>query len=374
MTTIYHVGGWGRNYGDLAIRYSMEWYLNTHFERPVRFVPIDCKDERPIDLLMVEEINDCGDQLLVGGGGMIMGGDGFKSLSGWQFNISKTALEKLRIPLVCYALGYNYFPGDKLNQYAQSHLKAVQEKCESFSVRDPLSKKQLEFDGLASSKIDVFPDPAMFCPSRKHSIPGIESRDFVILLNWAMDRENSRFHAADEDEMIKKVCEAINKLLLWLACDYDKVHVIFTPHIDKYDNDRRWKFEQHLNLTNLKVLLPRLFPESYEYVPSFVGIYERANLVLGMRGHANILPFGKGTPVVGFGDHVKNKAISEYLKTDHVSNNCADLYEILLDALTNEEKHSERLIRKYELLDLHSKGMQKIVSCTAPSLQRASRS
>ena len=42
-------------------------------------------------------------------------------------------------------------------------------------------------------------------------------------------------------------------------------------------------------------------------LPLFADIYRQMDLVIGMRGHSNIVPFGLGTPVVGLGSHNKNR-------------------------------------------------------------------
>jgi polysaccharide pyruvyl transferase WcaK-like protein len=41
------------------------------------------------------------------------------------------------------------------------------------------------------------------------------------------------------------------------------------------------------------------------------------DLVVGMRGHSNIVPFGLGTPVVGLGSHNKNRFFLAQIGTEH---------------------------------------------------------
>ena len=48
-----------------------------------------------------------------------------------------------------------------------------------------------------------------------------------------------------------------------------------------------------------------LYP-SFGYMSGlFVDIYRQMDLVIGMRGHANIIPFGQNTPCIGIGEHNK---------------------------------------------------------------------
>jgi hypothetical protein len=110
MKTIYHYLGYSRNYGDMAIQYSMQHHLQLLSPEPLNFIPIDMKQSTPIDDYLVDQINQNGDALIIGGGGLVMRGDGFDTESGWQFNIKPKTLAKLKVPLIIYAIGYNKFP------------------------------------------------------------------------------------------------------------------------------------------------------------------------------------------------------------------------------------------------------------------------
>ena len=108
MKTIYVVGGFGRNYGDLVLQESLFGRLRKFASGPINIVPIDCQTTRFHEGL-VDLINETGSLLIVGGGGFIFHRPEDKSVSGWQFNISVSLLKKLRVPLVVYGIGYNRF-------------------------------------------------------------------------------------------------------------------------------------------------------------------------------------------------------------------------------------------------------------------------
>jgi polysaccharide pyruvyl transferase WcaK-like protein len=54
-------------------------------------------------------------------------------------------------------------------------------------------------------------------------------------------------------------------------------------------------------------LQEHLYPPFECYSGFFADIYAQMDLVLGMRGHSNIVAFGKNTPVIGIGQHNKVK-------------------------------------------------------------------
>lgn len=328
MKTIYHYGGWGRNYGDLAIQAGMMATLqemSRKFKLSIEFIPIDLKQNSPLDPDFIDLLNYRGDMLLVGGGGLLMPGDGFTTRSGWQFNIYEDDLDRLKIPLVIYGIGYNLFPGDeKVMDKSVRHLIKTREVAKLFSVRDYGTRDWLTNRELWD--IDVIPDPAMFCP-RYFPNSNLQSQ-FCVGLCWAGDRMDQRFPPSGNDkDVIKKVSE----ILLEFLDKQGGGRVVYIPHVGKYD----WKgadlFEQYLgdNFCNVAEEFPYLFPESLARVPLIVGIYSMMDVVVGMRGHSNIIPYSQGVPVIGFGIHQKNQFFAKTVGGITIGNDCEGLAEAL---------------------------------------------
>ena len=304
---IYHVGGWKRNYGDLAIQYSMVDTLSEDSRHKLLFIPIEIKDGFKITKEIVNVMNVEGDMLLVGGGGMIMKGDGFETVSGWQFNITDEALELLDIPLVIYGIGHNVFEGDRLSKETIDHLKRTQEKSELFSVRDHGTNNFLVGCGLTPS--EVIPDPAMFCPSMDVDLSCfIDTTDPLLVgVNLAGDRLDQRFRYPSD-----KV--ALYKRFRNLMLHNKKIHLILLPHMF-YDMSILHGLQEYVEdlgrCTNIADVFPEMFPETLPMVPKLVGIYEQMSFVFGVRGHSNILSFGAGACTVGLGNHIKNSYFAE---------------------------------------------------------------
>ncbi len=305
MRNIFHYGGWCRNYGDMAIQYSMMHWLRHESKKQINFIPIDLKQPSPITEEMVDVMNRSGNMLIVGGGGLVMKGDGFKTKSGWQFNITQKALKKLKIPLVVYGIGVNIFPGEKnLSKTTWNHLKETRKRSILFSARDVASQRVLETHGVKN--VEVIPDPAMMCPFIGVNLPR-ERHTSYIGINWAGDRREKRFYSIGEEiRFAEKICEGLKELTV----NHPKIKFLYIPHVHEYDTDYHVVsiFKDILGdrFSNLADVLPWLYPEQLMNVPAFVGVYHQLDMAVGMRGHANIIPYGVGTPHVAIGNHRKN--------------------------------------------------------------------
>ena len=69
--TIWHVGGYNRNYGDFVLLESMRENLSKISPIPLNFVNIDCQSTHFFPEL-IEQLNNKAAMLLIGGGGFIM--------------------------------------------------------------------------------------------------------------------------------------------------------------------------------------------------------------------------------------------------------------------------------------------------------------
>jgi len=333
MKTIYHYGGWGRNYGDLAIQAGMIHTLQDMASRQgqiIEFIPIDLKQNSPLYPDLIDLINYQGDMLLVGGGGLLMPGDGFNTRSGWQFNIAKDDLHRLKVPLVIYGIGYNLFPGDEqvLDGNVLAHIWKTREISKLFSVRDEGTKEWLNEHGIED--VDVIPDPAMFCP---RYLPNSDLQSKLCVgLNWAGDRMAQRFPPSGDD---KHVIEKVSDILIEFLEMQGGGRVVYIPHVGKYDWQGANLFEHYLDdsFCNIAEEIPYLFPESLAQVPLIVGIYSMMDVVVGMRGHSNIIPYSQGVPTIGFGNHLKNQFFAKSIKGITIGNDCEGLAEALAQSM-----------------------------------------
>jgi hypothetical protein len=358
---IYHVGGWHRNYGDFALQVGEMRMLQAASHEPLEFVPVNCQTTR-FHRDLVDMINDDGDLLLVGGGGMVFHRPEDDSQSGWQFNISLEDLERLTLPLVVYGIGFNkfYFDDRGFKPQMNEHLQATQAKAALFSVRNQGTFDELVSRGLSAERMEVIPDPGMFAPAARVTLPGIGDDEFKLGLNWAGDRNSYRFPEPWEETRLA-VIDALSAAIRRLLDRQGGGRVVFIPHLsENIDSEVAPLFKERLGAAwyNVEEELPYLFPASQAQLPLFAGLYRQMDIVVGMRGHSNIVPFGLGTPVVGLGSHNKNRFFLAQIGAEHAMINtqsypegCSedDMFGVLTGVLDDKQLRARLKQRLAEL-------------------------
>jgi polysaccharide pyruvyl transferase WcaK-like protein len=340
--TVYHVcGGSERNYGDFALVKTQRELIEQEYGEPLNWKTLEIKEDRPIQGRLLDEINKS-DMLLIGGGGLIMPGDGFETLSGWQFNIAYDSIYNIRVPVVVHAIGYNLFPGEEISQEALESLGALQEVAILFSVRNNGSKqKLLESEELDQYRgLDVCPDPGIFTHKDSFLHPFLEKRlenaETVIGLNLAGDRQHSRFMDNEIESMVCKINEVLQTI--------PNCSVLYVPHVSIYDMQFVELLKKNITVDfiNLAEVCPWLYPETPANVSSIASIYNRCDIVLGMRGHSCMIPFGQGTPCIPIGNHNKGLFFAADMGGRAILNDCYKLKDVLHWELYNEERKKER--------------------------------
>jgi hypothetical protein len=310
MKTIYHVGGWSRNYGDLSLQAGQMRVLQEDSDAPLRFVPVHCQ-QTWFHPDLIEKINDEADLLLVGGGGLIFHRPEDNSHSGWQFDVRLEDLEKIRVPLAVYAIGYNrfYFDGVGFAPIMERHLRAVQDRAILFGVRNRGTRDAVIGHGLDPARVELLPDPGLYVPPSRLELDCLKDQPLKIGLNWAGDRPHFRFAEpweANRELFIDTLCSALHRLLDAAGGG----RVVFVPHLqENIDSEVYPLFAERLGerIVNLEHVAPHIYPPSATQAAFLADVYRQMDLVLGMRGHATIVPFGVGTPVLGMGSHNKVK-------------------------------------------------------------------
>jgi polysaccharide pyruvyl transferase WcaK-like protein len=334
VKTIVHIATHTTNIGDGALIRGIQSTLPADIESEIKFIDHCLTDFLHFDKLSfdqqyVEWLNDNADLLMIGGGGFIMGQK--KDTSGIALPFEISLLQKLKIPIVVYAIGYNLFYGETLrNARALSALIAqIQDLGGLFSVRNDGSKERLEKDlgSAAMNSVREVPDPGLFVPIEPMHQPQIRSGRRNIVLQLAGDRLASRFmkdsngrsggmfgalkkrQQQPEPEGVDAVWEAIAKACNRICSTHD-VNFILAPHIHS-----DLGIAQDFILASRKIPPPRYFSgfrlevsgvlRGTRSASGYFDLYRQADLVVGMRGHAMIVSVGVGTPCVGIVSHPK---------------------------------------------------------------------
>jgi polysaccharide pyruvyl transferase WcaK-like protein/SAM-dependent methyltransferase len=309
---IWHVGAWSGNFGDSIIQRSLAENLRAASMYEIEFKYINCQTTEFTEEL-IAEMNENADLLLLGGGGLIFFRPQDKSKSGWQFNIDVSLLDKIQVPLVVHAIGYNKFEYDQSDflPITDEHLKKTVEKAVLFSVRNTGTKAELIRRGCNGAKIEVIPDSGMFLKADATPIPGLRHDKLKIGINWTTDREEQTFPDPwneSRETFIKNLlglCRYLMKernaqifYIGHMGMGFDKRIINELKDIDK-------------NLLVIDELLPSLYPAAYDRAEKLIGVYKQMDLVLGMRGHSSIVSFGQHVPFIPMGSHRKNRYLLE---------------------------------------------------------------
>ncbi|MER6529204.1 glycosyltransferase [Streptomyces sp. NPDC001508] len=231
--------------------------------------------------------------LVIGGGGLFIPDTMPNGNSAWQWNVPDEHLRAIDVPIMVYAVGFNAFDGQsyRATRFNES-LRLLVEKAAFFGLRNhgSIAKVRALLPPELRDKVVFQPCPTTVT---RQLIAGWSDplyRDDTVMLNAAYDRAGLRF-GHDYGHFLGQMAEAVRKIGAHtevkcvahsldderIAFDLRREHGISLPVIPMYDfsND-----------------------EIRE-------TYAKARLVIGMRGHAGMIPFGVGTPIISLISHPK---------------------------------------------------------------------
>jgi tetratricopeptide (TPR) repeat protein len=231
--------------------------------------------------------------VVVGGGGLFLPDTSPNGNSHWQWNVPDDLLARLTAPLAVFAVGYNVFDGQlyRRNRFAES-LRVLVERSAFFGLRNHGSIDRVRELLPASLRDRVRYQP---CPTTVARLldpdrfASVERAD-TVLVNCAYDRAGLRF-GHDYGHFLAQMAGALRSL-------GERADVRYAAHMpadEKFVHDLR---REH----GLALPVEQLHDLSNDAVRD---LYARARLVIGMRGHAGMIPFGCGTPILSLVSHPK---------------------------------------------------------------------
>jgi lipopolysaccharide biosynthesis glycosyltransferase len=231
--------------------------------------------------------------LVIGGGGLFIPDTMPNGNSAWQWNVPDELLNRIDVPIAVFAVGFNAFDGQsyRANRFRDSLLQLV-ERSAFFGLRNhgSIEKVRAMLPSHLHGKVRFQPCPTTVMRQLVAGWQDPVKRDDTILINAAYDRAGLRF-GHDYGYFLAQMAQAVRDLgqLAEVQCvahslddekiafDLRREHGVSLPVIPMYD------FEND---------------EIRE-------LYARTKLVIGMRGHAGMIPFGVGTPIISLISHPK---------------------------------------------------------------------
>lgn len=280
----------GANGGDTLLFPAVRWLFQNHLA-PTSFTLLPL--HKPVTQETIEEINRH-DALLIGGGGVLLPDTNHNNLSGWQWACPTELLEKIKVPIIVFAVGYNRFRGQ--SEFAPIFTKSIcklVEKSTFFGLRNHGSIEEIKsyLPEELHAKLSFQPCPTTVLSRFYPGIPVMaQEREPIIAVNIAFDRHHLRF-GESEDQILWEIAETLLSLQ-----ERGWKPTIFNHSPE--DRDARFWFRAKglfIDEVNLFGVPPQFVIEKYSKV----------SLSLGMRGHAQMIPFGLKLPILSLISHNK---------------------------------------------------------------------
>ena len=232
--------------------------------------------------------------LILGGGGLFLSDTNRNNISGWQWPISESSIRSLAPKAVVFAVGYNKFRGQEdFDNNFRSTVTALAEKAVFFGLRNSGSiesikeylprelHEKVKFQPCMTTVIkDIYPEK--FYESRLQG-------EGVVAFNCAFDRANLRFGGRESD-ILKDIAKSMKKLA-------EHHEVCYFSHTREDEAVLRVLSAERVPYRHV-----RLYDMPSSYV---LDCYKNVKLAVGMRGHAQMIPFGCGRPILSLISHNK---------------------------------------------------------------------
>lgn len=311
-----------------------------------------------LDSESLAEINNT-DGVIVGGGGLLLrdqaGAD--TSASGWQWNISRETLDKITVPIAVVAIGYNRFRGQEdFDPAFTAHITRLVDKSAFFGLRNRGSIRALA-DYLPTElvpKLQLQPCPTTVLsrldPRRRRRRRRTD--DPVLRLNVAFDRPNLRFGPDPKpklEALSRSIAHAQTSGWSIVVTCHKSADLQILPELD----EQKVTYEVE---------------DITDHSPSqILDVYQQSDLCVGLRGHAQMIPFGLGCPILSVVSHDKMGWFLEDIKhpewgVDIDDPDLADKLSGAIDEVWEHPEHYESEVAhaQADLWKLTTDNMRKI--------------
>lgn len=229
------------------------------------------------------------DFIVVGGGGLFLKDTNPNDVSGWQWPCSIDRLNGINVPLIIFAVGYNRFRDqDDFSDVFTENLNALVEKASFVGLRNHGSidnvKRYLKNDYL-KQKIVFQPCMTTMISKIYPDLVDYEHKENKIALNCAFDRQKLRGITEEKLVDIASVVKLLSEKARIVVYGHVNSDMAILPYLDRQN----------------VVYEKKLFESPLDMIKE----YSSVKLVIGMRGHAQMIPFGCQTPILSIVTHDK---------------------------------------------------------------------
>lgn len=254
----------------------------------------------PIDAPTMRALQSEVDGIVIGGGGLFLreqpGTD--LSKSGWTWNCSVDALGEVVRPVVVFAVGYNRFRGhSEFEGVFFEHINKLAAKSNFFGLRNNGSiaalARYVEPPSRDKLKLQVCPTTLIWQlrPAYRELTQATDrAGKKILVLNAAFDRAKLRF-GDDSDRILGGIASAMRRAQTqgWTirVVAHKTMDLEIEPYLD------------HAGVTY------DTYDVSAGSSDDLFRFYAETDLVVGLRGHAQMIPFGLRRPIISIISHDK---------------------------------------------------------------------
>ncbi|MCP5028170.1 MAG: hypothetical protein GY929_17980 [Actinomycetia bacterium] len=295
-----HVGihqSLNRNAGDTLLFEEVRRLIENRLG-PIEWVPVQLWEL--FDLEMAVHLSEEVHGVVVGGGGLLLrdqaGAD--TSGSGWQWNATTEAIRALSVPLIVFAIGYNRFRGHpEFDSPFEDNIRAVVESSAFCGLRNWGSIRSVAryLDAGWDERLTLQPCPTTVAwqlhPDLRAIAAAHDAEDRRVLrFNVAFDRPDLRF-GRNPHLPLTRLAAAVTKA-----------------------QQAGWEIRVTCHKEQDRQIIPFLERERCPFVvddltdadgAGVLEAYARCDLVVGLRGHAQMIPFGLRRPIISIISHDK---------------------------------------------------------------------
>ena len=279
------------NFGDNLLVKSLRDSIQKVTKIPCNWVKGNVRNELTEDAItLINKTNG----LFIGGGGLFLKDTNQNEISGWQWPVSINQLNNVIVPFYCLALGYNRFRGQaEFDEIFKENINFVVSRSTFFSMRNHGSINEIRkyLDEKLKDKISFHPCATTIL-SKLYIMPKKRENKPFIAVNCAFDREEMRF-----GKNKSKILNILTKMLKNLSNNYE---IKFYAHMESDEKALKY-FDEY----KLKYQCVKLYKDLN--IDAFLELYTTPDLMIAMRGHSQLVPFGCGTPTLSIITHDKLK-------------------------------------------------------------------
>ncbi len=282
--------------------------------------------------------------LIIGGGGVFISRNdpNRKHPSSWHWNCTTNLTKKINVPIVFFAVGYNQFRNsEKMPKQFSEHLLSFSKNIKFIGMRNYGSVNKIKeyLPKNLHNKVHFQPCPTTIIsklyPSFFNNQPK-EKENQIIGVNCAFDRSNKRFGNRKEEICIS-IADAIKNFT-----NKNKIkYIIHSP------DDRQ--FVNYLDKLEIKYDIIDLVDKS---PIDIINTYQQFSLVIGMRGHSQMIPFGCKIPIISLISHDKLGFFLKDIDRNEwgIDVNVKNLTNELISKTSHVLKNNSRIINDIESL------------------------